>query len=201
VTAAVLAGLLAGWAVALPVGPIGAYLVALSASAPWRTGAAAALGVAAADGLYALVAVLAGAAVAPVLTRAAEPLRWVSAVVLLALAVRTAVVALRPAGAAPAVPGARRAFLRLLGLTLVNPLTVVPFTALVVGAHSRGGSPPAEQLAFAVSAFAASASWQLLLAGAGTALGGALTSRRGRLTTSLVSSAVITVLALDLVRG
>jgi arginine exporter protein ArgO len=77
----------------------------------------------------------------------------------------------------------------------------VPFTALVVGAHSRGGSPPAEQLAFAVSAFAASASWQLLLAGAGTALGGALTSRRGRLTTSLVSSAVITVLALDLVRG
>lgn len=198
-TEAVVAGLLAGWAVALPVGAIGAYLVALSASAPWRTGAAAALGVATADGLYALVAVAGGAVVAPLVTRAAQPLRWVSAVVLLGLAALTIARALRPACAAP-VPAPRGAFVRLLGLTLVNPMTIVAFSALVVGARS-GGSPLAEQLVFAASAFVASASWQLLLAGAGGLLGATLTGRRGRLATSLVSSAVITVLALDLVGG
>jgi arginine exporter protein ArgO len=198
VSGAVVAGLLAGWAVAVPVGAIGAYLVALSASAPWRTGVAAALGVAVADGAYALVAVLGGAAVAPLVAPASGPLRWLSAAVLLALAARTAVVALRTPGAA-AVPSARGAFVRLLALTLVNPMTVLTFTALVVG--MRGGSPLAEQLVFAASAFGASASWQLLLVGCGTALGRTLTSRRGRLATALVSSAVMAVLALDVLRG
>lgn len=197
-TGAVVAGLLAGWAVAVPVGAIGAHLVALSASAPWRTGVAAALGVAVADGAYALVAVLGGAAVAPALARVAGPLRWASAAVLLGLAVHTAVVALRPAGAA-AAPAAGRAFVRLLGLTLVNPTTVVTFAALVVGL--RGGWPLAGQLVFAVSAFVASASWQLLLVGCGAGLGGALTGRRGRLATALVSSAVMAALALDVALG
>ena len=197
-TSAVVAGLLAGWAIAVPVGAIGAYLVALSAAAPWRTGVAAALGVACADGVYAFVAVLGDAALAPLVSEVAAPLRWVSAGVLLGLAVRTAVVALRPVGAVPPL-AARRAFVRLLALTLVNPMTVVYFTALVVGA--RGGSSWAEQLAFAGSALLASASWQLLLVGCGGLLGRALTGRRGRLATGLVSSAVIAVLALDVLRG
>ena len=121
-----------------------------------------------------------------------------SAGVPLALAVRTAVVALRPVGDVPAPP-ARRAFVRLLGLTLVNPMTVVLFSALVVGAH--GGARLVEQLAFAASAFVASASWQLLLVGCGTFLGRGLTGRRGRLATGLVSSTVIAALALDVLRG
>ena len=98
---ALLAGLLAGWAVAVPVGAIGAHLVALSASAPWRTGVAAALGVATADLAYAAVAVVGGAVLAPAVERAAQPLRWVSAAVLLALAAHTAAGALRPVGAVP----------------------------------------------------------------------------------------------------
>ena len=198
-TGALLAGLLAGWAVAVPVGAIGAHLVALSASAPWRTAVAAALGVATADLVYAGAAVVGGAVLAPAVERAAQPLRWVSAAVLLALAAHTAAGALRPVGAAP-VPTPHRAFVRLLALTLVNPMTVLTFSALVVGL--RGGWTPVEQLVFAVSAFAASASWQLLLAGAGRAVGAVLTGRRGRLATSLVSSAVIAALAVGvLLRG
>ncbi len=196
-TAAVAAGLLAGWAVAVPVGAIGAYLVALSATAPRRTAVGAALGVACADGAYALVAVLGGAALAPLVTQVEGPLRGAAAVVLLALAVRTAAGALRPVGDVPPL-AARRAFVRLLALTLVNPMTVVTFSALVVG--MSGGWSWAEQLVFAGSAFLASASWQLLLAGFGGLLGSALTGRRGRLATGLVSSAVIAVLALDVLR-
>jgi arginine exporter protein ArgO len=57
VSAALAAGLLAGYGVALPVGAVGAYLVALTARTSLRTGAFAALGVATADGVYAVIAV------------------------------------------------------------------------------------------------------------------------------------------------
>jgi hypothetical protein len=70
-----------------------------------------------------------------------------------------------------------------------------------VGARSGGGSPLAEQLVFAASAFLASASGQLLLAGCEKLLGSALTGRRGRLPTALGSSAVMCVLALRVLQG
>ncbi|MGV9981755.1 LysE family transporter [Micromonospora wenchangensis] len=86
-TAAFLAGLVAGYGVAVPVGAIAVLILGLSARTSLRVGAAAALGVATADGLYAAVAVLGGAAVAAVVAPVAGPLRVVAAVVLLALAV------------------------------------------------------------------------------------------------------------------
>jgi arginine exporter protein ArgO len=65
--------------------------------------------------------------------------------------------------------------------------------ALVLGG-TRGtvGAAPLQRGAFVVAAFAASAGWQLLLAGGGALLGRALTGRRGRLVTALLSSAVLT---------
>jgi arginine exporter protein ArgO len=51
-----------------------------------------------------------------------------------------------------------------------------------------------------VAAFAASASWQLLLAGGGSLLGRALTGPRGQFATAMVSSAVVTLLAVNLLR-
>ena len=65
--AAVVAGLLAGYGIAMPVGPVGTYLVGLTARSSLRVGACAALGVASADGLYALMAAVAGSALAPLL--------------------------------------------------------------------------------------------------------------------------------------
>jgi arginine exporter protein ArgO len=52
---------------------------------------------------------------------------------------------------------------------------------------------------FVLAACAASASWQVLLAGGGALLGRALTGHRGRLVTALLSSGVITVLAVRMV--
>lgn len=91
-----------------------------------------------------------------------------------------------------------RAFVTLLGVTLVNPTTVVYFAALVVGARAGAVATTAEQFGFVLAAFVASASWQILLAGSGALLGRALTTRRARLVTALVSSAVITFLAAQL---
>jgi arginine exporter protein ArgO len=55
------------------------------------------------------------------------------------------------------------------------------------------------QAVWVLAAFVASASWQLLIAGGGRLIGRLLTGARGRLTTALVSSAVIFVLAVGLV--
>ncbi|MFI1979534.1 LysE family transporter [Streptomyces wedmorensis] len=199
---AVVAGLLAGYGIAIPVGAVGAHLVAVAARSPWRTGAGAALGIAAADGLYALLAVLGGAALVPVIAPVATPLRWVSAVVLVILAVRSVRAAVRthrsgPEAAEAPPPAPRRAFLTFLGITVLNPMTVVYFAALILGGHSTTGV--AEATAFVVAAFAASASWQLLLAMGGTLLGHLVTGPRGRLTTNLASGALIAALAVGLV--
>ncbi|MFJ6730176.1 LysE family transporter [Streptomyces sp. NPDC091281] len=201
-TGAFVAGLVAGYGIAVPVGAIGTYLVSLSARVPWRTGVCAALGVAAADGLYALVATVGGTAVAAALRPVLGPLRWISASVLLALAVWNAAGAVRRYRAgrlatrsAPDPPGPAHAFLSLFGLTLLNPATVVYFAALVLGGGAGSAVEPLERGVFVLAALVASASWQVLLAGGGSLLGRALTGHRGRLVTALVSSGVMTVLA------
>jgi len=205
VSAVLVAGLLAGYGIAMPVGGVATYLVALTARTSLRTGACAALGVATADGVYALVAAVGGTSLTRLVEPALAPLRWASVLVLLALAVRGAVVAVREyrgrakaAGRTGTPVGPARAYATLLGITLLNPATVIYFAALVLGSPATASLTPLEQAAFALAALAASASWQLLLAGGGALLGRALTGRRGRLFTALASSALITGLATHL---
>ena len=199
-TGALLAGLLAGYGIAMPVGAVATYLVSLTARTSARVGAAGALGVASADGLYALIAVIGGAALTGVIARIADPLRWASAGVLIVLAGRIAWTAIRDhrsgelAGSADSTTTARRAYASLLGITLLNPVTVLYFSALVLGSQANGLGGPAESAVFVIAAFLASASWQLVLVAGGVALGRVLTGRTGRLVTGLVSSAVIIVL-------
>lgn len=201
-TAALLAGLLAGYGIAVPVGAVGTYLVSLTARTTLRTGVCAALGVATADGLYALAAALGGSALASALRPALVPMRWVCVLVLLAPAAWGAAGAVRryrglrlAARPVAAPPSAARAYLSLLGITLLNPTTVIYFAALVLGSQSEETAGSLEQTVFVTAAFAASASWQVLLAGGGALLGRALTGRRGRLVTALVASGVMTALA------
>ncbi|RIQ20682.1 LysE family transporter, partial [Jiangella rhizosphaerae] len=138
----------------------------------------------------------------------AGPLRWASAAVLLVMAAAGAAAAYRrhragPDAASPDDGRADRvtpagAFVTFAGITVINPMTVVYFAALVIGSGAelaRG----VEAVAFVAAAFAASASWQLLLAGGGALLGRFVTGPRGRLVTAFVSSAVIVVLAVRMV--
>jgi arginine exporter protein ArgO len=201
VTAALVAGLFAGYGVAVPVGAISALLMGLSARTGLRVGAAAALGVATADGVYCATAMLGGAALARVIEPLGTPLRRVAAGVLVALAARTTVTAIR-AHRSPApredragLDSPRRAYLGLLGLTLLNPATIVYFGALVLGREASSPLSRAGEAAFVVAAFAASASWQLVVAGGGSLVGRALSGPTGRLASALLSSAVIVALA------
>lgn len=200
----VVAGLLAGYGVAMPVGPVGTYLVALTARSSLRIGAFAALGVASADGVYAAVAAGAGTALAPLLEPVVGPLRWASVVVLIGLAVMGAVRAVRryreqrlTAIEQETPVGAWTAYFGMLGMTLLNPWTVIYFAALVLGGSGVAGV--GERIVFVVAAFVASASWQLLLAGGGALLGRLLTGQVGKLVTALASTVLIVVLAVRLV--
>jgi arginine exporter protein ArgO len=210
VTGALVAGLVAGYGVAIPLGAIAPLLISLTARAGLRVGAAAALGVASADGLYAAAAVVGGAALAEAIAPAADTMRWVAAGALAALALRLTIVACRdhrrPVEAAP-TPGMSvlatpaRAYGGLLGLTLLNPATIVYFVALVLGDRAGGGRSPTGSAVFVAAVVAASASWQLLLAGGGAVVGRHLVTARGRLATALVSSAVVAALAGNLALG
>jgi arginine exporter protein ArgO len=200
---ALLSGLLAGYGVAIPVGAIGVLIISLSARTSLRVGVGAALGVAAADGLYAIVAVVGGVAVAGLMRPIATPLRVVAAVVLLAIAARIGYSARRHFHdrtrrvATPALRTAPRAFGALVGLTLLNPATVIYFVALVLGGKSTGmAGGVVGSSVFVAAVLFASASWQLVLAAGGSALGRTFASDRGRLVTAIVSGAVIVVLAI-----
>jgi len=150
--------------------------------------------------------VLGGAALADLLAPVAAPMRWCAALVLVVLAAHTAGQAVRrhrtPApssrtGAGLATPA--RAYAGVLALTVLNPTTVVYFAALVLGRQSVADAGPGPAAGFVLAVLAASASWQLLLAGGGALLGRLLTGPGGRLGTALVASAVMCVLALALV--
>jgi len=202
----VLAGLVTGWAIAIPIGAVGALLVALTARTSIRLGSAAALGVATVDGLYAAVAVVGGAVIAGRLEPYAGGLRAASALVLLVIAALTVFMARRSSGRSAAAPASARelrawqAFAAFLTLTAVNPTTVVYFAAVVLGNPDLTDGW-AEGVIFVAAAFLASASWQLTLAVLGSALGRSVTSRRGRLVSGWVSGLVIAGLAVRTLMG
>jgi threonine/homoserine/homoserine lactone efflux protein len=202
---ALTSGLLTGYAIAVPVGAVAVMIVAVASRTTWRTGAAAGLGVATVDGGYALVAVLAGTAVARALDPISGALTAISVAVLLSIAALTLVHAFRPARVESSGTRAlerwtpRRAWLTFVAITAVNPATVLYFAAVVLGGSVRIDGL-AEGVLFVAAAFVASASWQLFVAGVGSGLGAWLgtwlAGPRGRRTTGAVAALAIGVLAL-----
>ena len=183
-TAALLAGVVAGYGIAIPVGAIAILIVETGLRRGFRLGAAAGAGAAVADGIYATIAAVFGAALAIVLAPFDTPLRMLAIVLLVAIAVR-GLLGLRRSPALAGDQGAAaiaadveaaerggsagRTFAAFLGLTLLNPITVAYFTALILGLTGTGVGP-VEKAAFVAGAFLASLSWQLLLAAAGAFL-------------------------------
>ncbi|HSD76914.1 MAG TPA: LysE family transporter, partial [Solirubrobacteraceae bacterium] len=145
---ALLAGLAAGLAVAVPLGAIGALVVDLGLRHGTRTALAAGLGVATVDASYALLAVTAGASLAATLTGARDAIHVLSAAVLGLIALvllRRAARARRAAatgtaGALRAPPAAHGVYARFVALTAVNPLTLATFAAVTAGLPAAGAT-------------------------------------------------------------
>lgn len=200
---ALLAGLAAGYGIAIPVGAVAVLIVETGIRSGFRAAAAAGAGAASADGTYAAIAAVFGVALAGALAPWQVPLRVAAIVVLVGLALRGFRSVARDAahGATGGTPGSlgrarrplRRTYAAFLGITLLNPMTVAYFAALILGLGGTG-SGLAEKLAFVVGAITASLSWQTLIAAAGAALHRRLAPRL-RLVVGIVGNVIVLAFA------
>ena len=197
-------GILAGYGIAIPVGAIAVLIVDVGLRRGFGFSFMAGAGAAAADLFYAVLAALAGEALASALEPYALGLRIASALVLLGLG-GYGLWRMRQAGdhqdAAPADDNDRshlRTFGQFLGLTLLNPLTVAYFGALILGRNTGSIVTLADRTAFILGAALASLSWQTLLAVIG-ALAKRHLSPRFQRYTSVVGNLVVMGLGLRIV--
>ena len=170
VMTAFLEGLAAGYGIAIPVGAVAILIVNTAISSGFRLGFMAGAGAATADVIYAGVAVLAGGGLAAALAPMAVPVRVVGGLALMALATWGLWQGRRPPAnrLAEAPPGrAGPVYLRFVGLTLLNPLTIIYFAAYILGRQPAAQGGVAAGAAFVLGAGLASVSWQTVLAAVG----------------------------------
>ena len=166
-TALFFKGILIGFSIAAPVGPIGILCIRRTLAFGFPSGLASGLGTATADALYGLVAAFGLTAVSGALLEHLTFFRLVGGVFLCWLGVST----LRAKPAALNVPvggqGLGGAYVSAFFLTLTNPLTILSFAAVFagLGIADAGGGPVAAGM-MVLGVFVGSVSWWLLLSGA-----------------------------------
>jgi threonine/homoserine/homoserine lactone efflux protein len=180
---ALLAGIFAGYAIAVPVGVIAVLIIETGMAGGVRRGFAAGAGAATVDLIYCVAALFIGSALSQILASALLPLQVLSGIVLISIGVRGLYANLRGRRGEAANPndprvrgGVLQLYLRFIALTALNPATVLYFLALAVGLPGIG-SDPLLAVAFTIGAAGASLSWQLLLGAIGAAAGRLLPER------------------------
>ena len=164
-----LRGMLIGFSIAAPVGPIGVLCIRRTLADGRMAGLASGLGAATADAFYGSLAGFGLTLAANFLVSQQSWLRLGGGLFLLYLGVKTFLSA--PSGKAGQVAkttsrGLWGAYLSTLLLTLTNPLTILSFVAIFAGlglAETGGDSLSAGILVLGV--FSGSAAWWLLLSG------------------------------------
>jgi threonine/homoserine/homoserine lactone efflux protein len=188
--------MLAGYGIAIPVGAIALLIVEMGLRRGFKSGFFAGAGAACADLIYAGLAALAGSQLAVLLQPVAQRIQQLSGLVLILLGANGLVRIWRqsrPAGSTGAepAPGSSVAILlKFLGLTLLNPLTVAYFAALILGGGALGIETNLDRVGFVLGAGIASLSWQTLLAGVG-AWGNRRLSARAQLLASVLGNMVV----------
>jgi threonine/homoserine/homoserine lactone efflux protein len=162
--AALLAGLVAGLAIAIQVGAVSLLLIEASVVRGPRVGVAAGMGVATADLTFAAIAAAAGGAAGAALASHESEIRIVAALLLAAIAIHGLTKIGR--GAADAALSAPQAatpaghYARFLAITMANPLTIASFAAVAAALSLNG---PTAAVAFAAGVGVASAAWHVSL--------------------------------------
>ncbi|HEY8825756.1 MAG TPA: LysE family transporter [Candidatus Limnocylindria bacterium] len=188
-----LLGVAAGYAIAIPFGPIAILIVRTGVRQGLRAAAAAGAGAATADLIFATIAMLFGAVASAFLAPVLPAARLVAGAALAVIAVRGLLAAPQTMDRESGGVRAGSTYLLFLGLTMLNPPTVIYFVSLAI-ALPEVSADFASRAAFVVGAFLSSLSWQELLALVGAMLHGRLTPRLQRIT-AVVSSLIILALA------
>ena len=192
-------GLMAGYGIAIPVGAVAILIINISTRRGFGIGFMAGAGAATADILYAIFATVMGTISTALLEFIALPLRILGGLLLAGLAASSLWQGVRKSSQSSKtaeVCGPLRMYAQFVGLTVVNPLTIVYFTAFILGRTPATASFLfATSLLFVAGVGLASLSWQTVLAG----LGGIVHSRlapRIQLATTVIGNLFVLVLGL-----
>jgi threonine/homoserine/homoserine lactone efflux protein len=165
-----LQGMLIGFSIAAPVGPIGILCIQRTLNHGLRTGLLSGLGAATADAGYGCIAAFSVTALLGTLTGLSGPFRLIGGAYLCYLgwrAFRTPPAARMSSGQ---ISGELRAYLSTLVLTATNPMTILSFAAIFAGfGIGRRGIEYLPGAMMVAGVFLGSTLWWLLLSG-GTAL-------------------------------
>jgi len=200
-------GIAAGFALALPVGPMALLLVTTSLERGWRHGALGALAMALVDGCYAATIYFVGATVSGFLNEWHLWLSVAGAGILLFLAAqlfaRNMHLLKKASDEGMAVVGSQslgRTFLKFVSATIINPPTALYFLAIapsvsVLAVKQTSLEPVVAGITFALSVFLGSLGWQESLAIFGSAAR-KITGTRARATIGLIGSAALLLMSL-----
>lgn len=175
-----LKGMLIGFAIAAPVGPIGLLCIQRTLTRGRWSGVLSGLGAASADALYGCIAGFGLTWLAGWLLAWQTALQTLGGLFLLYLGWRTGrtPLAAEPALAQPTRAGLAGDYLSTLALTATNPVTILAFLGIFAGLGlAAEGRDFASAGLLVLGVFAGSLLWWLLLAGGVGLLRGRLTPR------------------------
>ena len=164
-----LRGLIIGFSIAAPVGPIGALCIRRSLAEGRLVGLLTGLGAATADAAYGAIAAFGLTAVSGALVSYRTWLGLLGGMFLCYLGVRTFVSAPQEATTSSRRPRVASAYVSTFVLTLTNPMTILSFVAIFAGLGLGSGGDLKRATMLVTGVFAGSAGWWLLLS-TGTAM-------------------------------
>lgn len=158
-------GLIIGFSVAAPVGPIGVLCIRRTLAQGRITGFISGLGAATADATYSAIAAFGLAVVADALVRQQHAIRFVGGLFLCYLGLRFLLSRAASDETRTTSKGLPGAYASTLLLTLANPTTILSFVAIFAGfgvavAHDHGAATP---FVLVAGVFVGSAAWWLTL--------------------------------------
>lgn len=167
--ALLLKGMLLGFSIAAPLGPIGLLCIRRTLAEGRLTGFVSGLGAATADAVFGSIAAFGLGLAATFLVGQQVWLRLLGGCFLIYLGLRTVFAPVSGTPAAVSGSGLVRAYASTLVLTLTNPITILAFTAIFAGFNLAGsGGAWTGSLALVAGIFTGSALWWFALsAGAG----------------------------------
>jgi threonine/homoserine/homoserine lactone efflux protein len=166
-----LKGLLVGFSIAAPVGPIGVLCIRRTLAEGRAAGLVSGLGAATADAVYGSIAGFGLTLISGFLISQSGWLRVLGGLFLLYLGVKTLLARPAERPAAARATGLLRSYASTFLLTLTNPTTILSFVAVFAGlgladaTRDAAGGPYLAAALLVLGVFVGSALWWLLLSG------------------------------------
>ncbi len=184
-------GLILGFSIAAPVGPIGVLSIRRTLANGRATGLVSGLGAATADAIYGTVAAFGVTFISSILISQQMWLRLIGGAFLCYLGIRSFLAVTTDSASNVQSDGLIGAYASTFLLTITNPLTILSFAAVFAGLGLSAGGNYVSAAVLVLGVFLGSALWWLLLSG-GVSLFRSRFSPQGMRWVNRISGGIIT---------